>query len=309
MSASTHRITTDLDAVRMALATGTPIEHLPGGAPLAARVRSLGSWSEALFREQLLSRDEATIVSICETSGALPEGLERVLDRRRRQRSVRQVAIARAAYPAVVVLLAPVLLSLPVAVLQGVGPWLRVALPLPLGFMLGGVLLVRAVRHDGLRRGILRLPGLASWDRNRRSADVLFAVSVAWSAGASLGDVPERIMGAPSSPRRIVGAVGLVPRLVGLRVLGAHAAARLEAGLAVGRADEVLTQLADEAEHASYAALRRLIGAALAVGIVAVVLVVSAVVVGRAREAWSGITSDLDRIHEDAVRDPSFRGR
>ena len=115
-------------------------------------------------------------------------------------------------------------------------------------------------------------------------------------------------MGASSSPRRIGGAVDLVPRLVGLRVLGARAAARLEAGLAVGRADEVLAQLADEAEHASYAALRRVGVAALVVGIAAVVIAVSAVVVSRAREAWTGITSDLDRIHEDAVRDPAFRG-
>lgn len=266
-----------------------------------------GSLAEGLARAGLVDDAGAAVIGAGERGGFLPAALRAVAadveERRRRRRRL----VLALAYPALLVMLASVILPLPIVVTEGVAAYLASAAPgvaaVVVALLLGGVVAPRLpTRWRSLAVGALaRMPlvGGVILDDARAAALELLGRLIA--AGVPARGALASALGASVLPRvrahvthaerALDGGRALADVLFDATVVDESLGARVALAERTGDLDSALPALARELRER---AARRVVALTVAAGLLAFLVV--AVGIGRALVAQAQATYDaIDR--------------
>jgi general secretion pathway protein F len=140
-----------------ALAAGIDVERaaraLPGpiGTAVGRAAREGHALTRVLTDTGLIDDTERALVEAGEQMGALPLFLREIVDGRRERRALFQKTLLALAYPVFLLVVGSVVLPLPQLFTDGLSPYLRSALPLPIAVVVMLLVVVALSRAPALR--------------------------------------------------------------------------------------------------------------------------------------------------------------
>jgi type II secretory pathway component PulF len=256
---------------------------------------------DRLMQRGVVDRRDGQLLRFADASGRLPEFLLRVSRRMVRRAAERRKLFVRLAYPAFLVVIAPMLLSLPLWVIEGVGAWMRVALPLPFLFLCGALTAAFAWKRASVEsRRVLfdrlsRVPVLGLPFARQRRAEELRLVGL----GIETGRSPFEILAVVGLSANGMRGRGWTDSLCSAGLLRPLDVGRVRGAEQSGRLDEVIARIADEQEEEAHRSLVVLGGILAAVVAAFVIATLAYSIVRAGTDAFRTIERDLDGIHRD----------